>query len=238
MVKVLLHIQKCGGTSVGEYVKSKLKEGEYLELYTRKVPKDLVINWKTEPHSRIKAYLKSLDLDNIKIVFGHGVFNGLEEYFPNKEVKYHILLRNPVDRIISLYNFRRMGAVGQREFPIIYQPDGSVYDFEGELKKEFFIDGRERSFLEWFIYFNNRKKDETDSQSYYDFLQWRNFEIGDFSFIGNESHIKHLPVENQSIKYLEEDRILIKNLLEVFWKEDFDIYAQSFDFERLPEYLL
>jgi len=28
------------------------------------------------------------------------------------------------------------------------------------------------------------------------------------------------------------------NLLEVFWKEDFDIYAQSFDFERLPEYLL
>ena len=130
-----------------------------------------------------------------------------------------------------------MGAVGQREFPIIYQPDGSVYDFEGELKKEFFIGGRERSFLEWFIYFNNRKKDEHDSQSYYDFLKWRNLEIGDFSFIGNESHIKHLPIENQSIKYLEEDRILIKNLLEVFWKEDFEIYAQSFNFDKLPGYL-
>ncbi len=232
MVKVLLHIQKCGGISVGEYIKSKYKKEEYLELYTKKIPKKIASS-----NSRVRNYLESLDLSSVKIVFGHAVFNGIEEYFPNRNVEYHTILRNPVDRIISLYNFRRMGAVGQREFPIIYQPDGSVYDFEGELKKEFFIDGRERSFLEWFIYFNNRKKDETDSQSYYDFLQWRNFEMGDFSFIGNESHIKHLPVENQSIKYLEEDRILIKNLLEVFWKEDFNIYAQSFDFERLPEYL-
>jgi hypothetical protein len=217
---------------VGEYIKSKYKKEEYLELYTKKIPKKIASS-----NSRVRNYLESLDLSSVKIVFGHAVFNGIEEYFPNRNVEYHTILRNPVDRIISLYNFRRMGAVGQREFPIIYQPDGSVYDFEGELKKEFFIDGRERSFLEWFIYFNNRKKDETDSQSYYDFLQWRNFEMGDFSFIGNESHIKHLPVENQSIKYLEEDRILIKNLLEVFWKEDFNIYAQSFDFERLPEYL-
>jgi len=232
LVKVLLHIQKCGGISVGEYIKSKYKKEEYLELYTKKIPKKIASS-----NSRVRNYLESLDLSSVKIVFGHAVFNGIEEYFPNRNVEYHTILRNPVDRIISLYNFRRMGAVGQREFPIIYQPDGSVYDFEGELKKEFFIDGRERSFLEWFIYFNNRKKDETDSQSYYDFLQWRNFEMGDFSFIGNESHIKHLPVENQSIKYLEEDRILIKNLLEVFWKEDFNIYAQSFDFERLPEYL-
>ncbi len=217
---------------MGEYIKSKYKKEEYLELYTKKIPKKIASS-----NSRVRNYLESLDLSSVKIVFGHAVFNGIEEYFPNRNVEYHTILRNPVDRIISLYNFRRMGAVGQREFPIIYQPDGSVYDFEGELKKEFFIDGRERSFLEWFIYFNNRKKDETDSQSYYDFLQWRNFEMGDFSFIGNESHIKHLPVENQSIKYLEEDRILIKNLLEVFWKEDFNIYAQSFDFERLPEYL-
>ena len=157
MVKVLLHIQKCGGTSVGEYIKSNWNEGEYLELYTRKIPKDLVFN-KTEPHSRIKAYLKYLDLDRVKIVFGHGVFNGLEEYFPKQEVKYYTIFRDPIDRIISLYNFRRMGAVGQREFPKIYQPDGSVYDFEGELKKEFFIDGKERSFLEWFVYFNDRKK--------------------------------------------------------------------------------
>jgi len=233
LVKVLLHIQKCGGTSVGEYIKSKYKKEEYLELYTKKIPKDLVID-----SLRVKNYLESLDLSKVKIVFGHAVYNGIEEYFPNRNVEYHTILRNPVDRIISLYNFRRMGAIGHREFPIIHQPDGSVYDFEKELKKEFFIGGRERSFLEWFVYFNDRKKDEHDSQSYYDFLQWRNFEINDFNFIGNESHIRHLPVENQSIKYLEEDRILIKNLLEVFWKRDFDIYAQSFDFERLPEYLL
>ena len=233
MVKVLLHIQKCGGISVGEYIKSKYKKEEYLELYTKKIPKKIASS-----NSRVRNYLESLDLSSVKIVFGHAVFNGIEEYFPNQKVKYHTILRNPIDRIISLYNFRRMGAIGHREFPIIHQPDGSVYDFEKELKKEFFIGGRERSFLEWFVYFNDRKKDEHDSQSYYDFLQWRNFEINDFNFIGNESHIRHLPVENQSIKYLEEDRILIKNLLEVFWKRDFDIYAQSFDFERLPEYLL
>jgi hypothetical protein len=237
LVKVFLHIQKCGGTSVGNYIKSKYKEEEYLELYTRKIPRNLVIG-KTEPRSRIKSYLESLDLEKIKIVFGHGVFNGMEEYFPNQKVEYHTLFRNPIDRIISLYNFRRMTVMGEREFPIIYDAEGNVQDIKGELKKEFFIDGKERSFLEWFVYFNDRKKDETTSQSYYDFLKWRNFEISDFNFIGNESHIKHLPVENQSIKYLQEDRILIKNLLEVHWPNDFDLYKKSFKFMMGPSYLL
>ena len=232
MVKVLLHIQKCGGTSVGEYIKSKYEEEEYLELYTKKIPKDLVID-----SLRVKNYLESLDLSKVKIVFGHAVYNGIEEYFPNRNIEYHTILRNPIDRLISLYNFRRMGAVGQREFPIIYDVKGNVQDIKGELKKEFFIDGKERSFLEWFLYFNSRKVNEHDSQSYYNFLQWRNFEIDDFSFIGNETNIKHLSWENKSIKYLEEDRILIKNLLEVFWPNDFDIYAQSFNFDKLPGYL-
>jgi hypothetical protein len=236
LVKVLLHIQKCGGTSVGEYIKSKYEEEEYLELYTKKIPRDLVVDT-TEPHLRIRTYLESLDLSKVKIVFGHAVYNGIEEYFPNRNIEYHTILRNPIDRLISLYNFRRMGAVGRREFPIIYDAKGNVQDIKGKLKKEFFIDGKERSFLEWFVYFNDRKKDETTSQSYYDFLKWRNFEISDFNFIGNESHIKHLSWENQSIKYLEEDRILIKNLLEDFWTDDFDIYAQSFNFDKLPEYL-
>ncbi len=226
MVKVFLHIQKCGGTSVGEYIKSKYKEEEYLELYTKKIPIDLVVDT-TEPHLRIRTYLESLDLSKVKIVFGHAVFNGIEEYFPNQKVKYYTILRNPIDRIISLYNFRRMGAVGQREFPIIYHPDGSVYDFEGELKKEFFIGGRERSFLEWFIYFNNRKKDETDSQSYYDFLKWRNFKLEDFDSIWNETHLKGLPVENISQKFLKEDRILIKDIIKVYWPKDFNIYETS-----------
>ena len=226
LVKAVLHIQKCGGTSVGEYIKSNLNEDEYLELYTRKIPNDLSFN-KIEPHSRIKAYLKYLDLDRVKIVFGHGVFNGLEEYFPNQKVKYYTILRNPIDRIISLYNFRKMGAVGQREFPIIYQPDGSVYDFEGELKKEFFIGGKERSFLEWFVYFNDRKKDETDSQSYFDFLNWRNFKVEDFDTIWNETHLKGLPVENISQKLLKEDRILIKDIIKVYWPKDFNIYETS-----------
>ena len=226
MVKVFLHIQKCGGTSVGEYIKSKYKEDEYLELYTRKIPRNLVIG-KTEPHSRIKNYLESLDLSKVKIVFGHGVFNGMEEYFPNQKVEYHTLFRNPIDRIISLYNFRRMGAFGVREFPIIYQPDGSIYDFEGELKKEFFIDGKERSFLEWFVYFNDRKKDETDSQSYYDFLKWRNFKVEDFDTIWNETHLKGLPVENISQKFLKEDRILIKDIIKVYWPEDLELYEKT-----------
>ena len=240
MVKVFLHIQKCGGTSVGEYIKSKYKEDEYLELYTSKIPRNLVIG-KTEPHSRIKSYLESLDLEKIKIVFGHGVFNGMEEYFSNQKVEYHTLFRNPIDRIISLYNFRRMTVMGQRPSPVIYNADGNIQDLKGELKKEFFIDGKERSFSEWFVYFNDRKKDESDSQSTYDFLKWRNFEIDDFSFIGNEIHIKHLPVINESIKYLEEDRILIKNLLEKYWPDDFDLYKKSDTFpilKTVDNYLL
>ena len=39
-------------------------------------------------------------------------------------------------------------------------------------------------------------------------------------------------------EYLEENRILIKNLLEDFWLDDFDLYKKSFKFMKGPSYLL
>ena len=87
------HITKCGGTSILEAIREAYPESSRLELngdqYTEK--------------STILADV-GRRLPSASIVFGHRVFAGLCP-FMRQPVQMVTVLRNPIDRAISHYNF-------------------------------------------------------------------------------------------------------------------------------------
>ena len=87
------HITKCGGTSILEAIRDAHPESSRLELngdqYTEK--------------SRILADV-GRHLPSASIVFGHRVFAGLCP-FMRQPVQMVTVLRNPIDRAISQYNY-------------------------------------------------------------------------------------------------------------------------------------
>ena len=87
------HITKCGGTSILEAIRDAYPESSRLELngdqYTEK--------------TRILADVGGR-LPSASIVFGHRVFAGLC-HFMRHPVQMVTVLRNPIDRAISQYNY-------------------------------------------------------------------------------------------------------------------------------------
>ena len=87
------HITKCGGTSILEAIREAYPESSRLELngdhYSEK--------------SRILADVGGR-LPSAAIVFGHRVFSGLVP-FMQPPVQMVTVLRNPIDRAISHYNY-------------------------------------------------------------------------------------------------------------------------------------
>jgi len=70
-----------------------------------------------EDRKKIVEYLCSLtekQKNRIKVIYGHQVFYGIHQYF-DRPPRYITFLRNPVDRIFSLYNaYRRRTEKGLR----------------------------------------------------------------------------------------------------------------------------
>ncbi|GAI20235.1 unnamed protein product, partial [marine sediment metagenome] len=100
---IFLHVMKTGGTTIREHIVENFRKEEYLFLYLNKYP---FLREKKD----IKHYISSLTKkrrDKLKIIFGHRSYYGLHELFPDREVRYIAFLRNPIDRIISHYNFQR-----------------------------------------------------------------------------------------------------------------------------------
>ena len=90
---LFVHITKCGGTSILESIREAYPEPNRLELngdhYTEK--------------SRILTDVGGR-LPSAGIVFGHRVFSGLVP-FMRQPAQMVTVLRNPVDRAISQYNY-------------------------------------------------------------------------------------------------------------------------------------
>lgn len=239
---VYLHIPKTAGASTWTHLDSN--SHEIFPAYTKFLSRYIAGSVEVDSNfNRIKAYLESpyTYIGDPDFVFGVGVYNGIENYFPSSSsAEYHTRLLNPVDRAISMYKFRRGRYLGAIASPIIYKPDGTSIDFNAMMTAEFEKeDGTERTFAEWFEYFNNRTIDEYDMTSYENTLSVRGLTTDDFTWIGNENNVGNLPTVNVSPSYDTPERSEVEELVNTYWPNDMAIYSASFAYnDTTPDYLL
>lgn len=191
----------------------------------------------------MKAYLEhsSTVTGSPDVISGIGVFKGIEDYFTSSgSIEYHTRFFNPIDRAISMYKFRRGRYLGVVASPLIYKEGGTLIDFNAMMTTEFEKeDGTERSFTEWFEYFNNRTIDEYDMTSYENTLAVRGLTTDDFSWIGNENNTGNLSTLNVSPTYDTPERSVVEELVNTYWPNDMAIYNTSLAYNDItPSYLL
>ena len=87
---VFLHIPKTAGSSIGSFFDSQFQEDEVCHIYSG------------NPNVELE---KALIDDRIKFIRGHfGLYKALRPSLNNTDVFIFTFLRDPVNRVISLYN--------------------------------------------------------------------------------------------------------------------------------------
>jgi hypothetical protein len=116
------HIPKCAGTTIINTIEGQLKH------------KSVNLEGKYGSKTEVWGHLvrQNLDIDNIVSIHGHRTFYGLHS-MTNRKYRYYTFLRNPIDRVISLYNF--WADCKAREH-IMYR-DGNLISFQDFLKTDY-----------------------------------------------------------------------------------------------------
>ena len=240
---VYLHVPQCAGTSTSVHLWENNNLNTFL-AYTKFISREISETVSSlGSFERMKAYLEHsfTVTGSPDVISGIGVFKGIEDYFTSSgSIEYHTRFFNPIDRAISIYKFRRGRYLGVVASPLIYKEGGTVIDFNAMMTTEFEKeDGTERSFTEWFEYFNNRTIDEYDMTSYENTLAVRGLTTDDFSWIGNENNMGNLPTLNVSPTYDTPERSVVEELVNTYWPNDMAIYNTSLAYNDItPSYLL
>ena len=107
----LFHIPKTGGTSLRQALSEALVLNEgfiHLGPYGDRIAKKKGLK---TLEKRSKA-----ELSRIRVITGHYLSSALEQYFPEREIKRAVLLRDPAERLLSQYNhaMRNRSKLGEK----------------------------------------------------------------------------------------------------------------------------
>lgn len=124
---IFLHIPKTGGTTIKSHFEKIFNKEELLSIYLRRPDNEMITRENfsialeddfKEDKKIVKNYLEQLSQkqkDKIKIIYGHEVYYGIESYFSGRKIKYITFLRNPTDRMVSQYNYRKGILITERK---------------------------------------------------------------------------------------------------------------------------
>lgn len=87
---IFTHIPKTAGMSMHELLKKQFAEDEIRECFF---------------HGSVEvASLPQIEKDKLKLLRGHVPY-GLHKHFPNRRCRYITMMREPVNRVVSLYYY-------------------------------------------------------------------------------------------------------------------------------------
>lgn len=98
-VHFFLHVPKCAGTSVEAHFARHLDPDGFL----------LAPRWRNPLRDVIGNRYSGLDplaLRRVQVVSGHSLSVSLARKFTGREVREHVLLRDPLSYLVSFYNYR------------------------------------------------------------------------------------------------------------------------------------
>lgn len=112
---VILHVPKCAGRTIERHLRDNLSAGGLwipqrrtgwlpLEMYDRK--------YDPKPPG---------PLDAISAVSGHFIGRSIEQLFPHRRIVRSVILRNPVEWVLSYYNYRMMRYVSHGQSPYSFE---------------------------------------------------------------------------------------------------------------------
>lgn len=124
-----------------------------------------------------KKLLKNVDLDKIKIIYGHGVPYGIHKFINHRKVRYFTFVRDPIKRLPSIFNHKAR---------LFKQTNNMSEELMINLKNTLLISNKIPSFSKW-VKLRFATKPENEFLSTYNYLKIFGYKLKDFYFIGKTS---------------------------------------------------
>lgn len=112
LIYIFLHLPKTGGTTLNYHLIKNFNKDEILPLYKS-------LNKKISSKNGLDEFILSLSEERknkIRVICGHEIYYGIHNLFKDREARYVIFLRNPLDLLLSNYNFFRYRIERKKQF--------------------------------------------------------------------------------------------------------------------------
>lgn len=116
------HVPKCAGTTIIDHIEKKLKSSSL----------NLEKKYATKCEVWASLVRQKPNVASLASLHGHRVFYGLHK-ISDRQPRYYTFLRNPVDRLVSLYNYWADSKIRR---PIMYR-DGQLISFREFIQTEY-----------------------------------------------------------------------------------------------------